>query len=93
MLDFSRGLLAGISMPNVVCLREPSLVALHAISNGLITAAFFVIPLVILFLVRRRRDLPFQRAYLPVGALILVSGIMHLLAVVAFASMGTALCW
>lgn len=69
-------------MPHVYCLREPALIALHAISDGLIALSYFLIPLALILLVRRRHDLVFRWAYLLFGVFILACGATHTLSVV-----------
>jgi PAS domain S-box-containing protein len=70
-------------MPHVYCLREPALIALHAVSDTLIAASCFVIPAVFLVVMRRRkRDLEFHRAYVLFGIFILACGATHALGVV-----------
>jgi PAS domain S-box-containing protein len=82
MFEFFRRLLATDFMAHVYCLREPSLIALHAISDGLIATAYFVIPIILVMLVRRRKDLPFRWAYILFGLFILACGTTHILGVV-----------
>jgi PAS domain S-box-containing protein len=69
-------------MPHVYCLRDPGLVALHAISDGLTAFAYFLIPIALIYLVRRRRDLAFRWVYLLFGAFILACGTTHVLSIV-----------
>lgn len=69
-------------MPHIYCLREPSLIALQAISDSLIALSYFVIPSALIVLVHRRRDLAFRWAYVLFGVFILACGTTHVLAVV-----------
>jgi PAS domain S-box-containing protein len=70
-------------MPHVYCLREPALIALHAVSDTLIAASYFVIPAVVLTVIsRRKRDLEFHWAYVLFGIFILACGATHVLGVV-----------
>jgi PAS domain S-box-containing protein len=69
-------------MPHIYCLRDPVLVALHAISDGLIALSYFLIPLALILLVRRRRDLAFRWAYILFGVFILACGATHVLAII-----------
>lgn len=69
-------------MPHVYCLRDPGVIALHAISDGLIAAAYFIIPISLILLVRRRHDLAFRWVYVLFGAFILACGMTHLFGVV-----------
>ena len=48
-------------MPHGMCyLWRPDLLALHVISDGLITVAYFSIPFTLLYFVKQRRDLEFN---------------------------------
>src|SRR5215813_15662303 len=40
-------------------LWRPNLIALHVISDSLITIAYYTIPFTLMYLVRKRKDLPF----------------------------------
>jgi len=75
-------LCGGNFMPHGQCyLWTPTLIWLHALSDGLIALAYFSIPLALLYVVRRRRDLPFPAIFLMFGAFIVACGITHLLEV------------
>lgn len=82
MLEFFQRLFATDFMAHVYCLRDPSLIALHAICDTLIAASYFLIPLMLITLVRRRGDLAFRWAWLLFGMFILACGATHVLAVV-----------
>jgi PAS domain S-box-containing protein len=82
MLRFLEHLFGADFMPHVYCLRDPAVVALHAISDALIAAAYFAIPVSLILLVRRRRDLAFRWIYVLFGVFILGCGATHLFAVV-----------
>lgn len=69
-------------MPHVYCLRDPGVVALHAISDGLIAASYFAIPITLILIVRRRTDLAFRWAYILFGIFIFACGATYVLAVV-----------
>lgn len=69
-------------MPHGQCyLWTPSLIWLHALSDGLIALAYFSIPLVLVSFVRRRRDLPYRGLFLMFGAFIVACGSTHALEV------------
>ncbi len=69
-------------MPHGQCyLWTPGLVWLHAISDGLIALAYYSIPLTLLYLVRRRKDLPFSRLFLLFAVFIVACGTTHALEV------------
>ncbi len=82
MSAFFRGLFGTDFMAHVYCLRDPSVIALHAICDGLIALSYFLIPVILVFLVRRREDLPFRMAYILFGLFILACGTTHMMAVV-----------
>ena len=82
MLEFFRQLFSTDFMPHVYCLREPALIALHTISDGLIALAYFLIPVALIILFRRRRDLAFRWAYFLFAIFILACGTGHILGIV-----------
>ncbi len=68
--------------PHGYCyLWNPGLVWLHVISDSLIAAAYFAIPIVLLLFVRRRRDLPFSWMFALFGVFIVACGSTHLMEV------------
>ena len=60
MLDFFTKLFAVDFMPHVYCLRLAEVIWLHIASDGLIAIAYFLIPIAIAQLIRRRKDLEFS---------------------------------
>ncbi len=60
-------------------LWEPSLVRLHAISDGLIVLSYYSIPLILIYFSRQREDLPFRGILWLFSAFILACGTSHLL--------------
>src|ERR1700674_177956 len=67
-------------MPHGYCyLWNPSIVWLHVISDGLITVSYYCIPLALVYLIRRRRDLPFNWIFWMFGLFILGCGTTHLM--------------
>src|SRR4051812_37040562 len=62
----------------------PNLVRLHTISDALIWLAYLAIPLVLIYFVRRRRDVPFPLVFWMFGAFIISCGMTHLLEVIVF---------
>ena len=60
-------------------LWKPELVWLHAGSDFLIALAYYSIPLLLLYFVRQRQDVPFQGIFLLFSAFILSCGTGHLL--------------
>ena len=82
MTNWLTELCGGAFMPHGQCyLWVPSLVGLHVVSDSLIALAYFSIPLLLLYLLRRRRDAPFRAVFLMFGAFIVACGTTHLLAV------------
>lgn len=79
MPDFLRQLFSsGDFMPHGYCyLWDPGLVWLHVISDSLITLAYFVIPMILLWLVRKRRDIPFNWMFVCFGVFIVACGSTH----------------
>ncbi|MDT9276843.1 MAG: response regulator [Limnospira sp. PMC 737.11] len=58
-------------------LWQPSLVALHVISDGLIVIAYFSIPAMLIYFVNKRNDLPFLNIFKLFSAFIILCGIGH----------------
>ena len=79
MPEFLRQLFSsGDFMPHGYCyLWNPGLVWLHVISDGLITASYFVIPFTLLKIVRKRRDIPFHWMFVCFGVFIVACGATH----------------
>jgi PAS domain S-box-containing protein len=67
--------------PHAVCLRVPSLVWLHAASDGLIALAYLLIPVGLFRLAQRRKDLSFHWILLLFAAFILSCGATHIFSV------------
>jgi PAS domain S-box-containing protein len=82
ILRFFEQLFGADFMPHVYCLREPAIIALHAVSDGLIAVSYFLIPVALMVLVRRRKDLAFRREFLLFGVFILACGATHILGIV-----------
>lgn len=67
-------------MPHGQCyLWQTPLVSLHVVSDLLIAIAYFSIPAMLVYFVRRRRDTPFRRMFLLFGAFIAACGVGHVL--------------
>jgi len=67
-------------MPHGYCyLWDPRIVWLHVISDGLITLSYYCIPVALVYLVRKRRDLPFNWVFWMFGLFILGCGTTHLM--------------
>jgi C4-dicarboxylate-specific signal transduction histidine kinase len=82
MGDFFAKLFSSDFMPHGYCyLWDPGIVWLHAASDGLIAFSYYLIPLVLIYFVRRRRDLPFHWMFLMFGLFIFGCGTTHLMEV------------
>ena len=69
--------------PHGNCLLwEPGLIWLHVISDALIAAAYFSIPVALVIFVLKRRDLAFGWVYRAFALFILFSGFTHVLSIV-----------
>jgi signal transduction histidine kinase len=78
MLEFFRKLFNSDFMPHGHCfLWQPGIVWLHVISDILISLSYFLIPVGLVQLVRKRRDLEFNWMYLMFGIFILSCGLTH----------------
>jgi signal transduction histidine kinase len=75
-MDFFRQLLPTTEfLPYGTCYNwNPYVIWLHVISNGLIAIAYCLIPITLVYLVTRRRDLAFRRMFLGFAVFILASG-------------------
>jgi two-component system, sensor histidine kinase and response regulator len=60
-------------------LWQKPLVALHLLSDALIAIAYFSIPIMLIYFVRQRRDIPFSKVFVLFGAFIILCGTGHLL--------------
>jgi len=67
-------------MPHGFCYQwKPALIWLHAVSDTLIALAYFSIPVVLIQIVRRRRDFPFSWMFVCFGVFIAACGATHLM--------------
>src|SRR5262249_34096549 len=82
LLDFFRNLFATDFMPHVYCLREAAVVKLHLLSDGVISLSYAMIPLALVLVIRRRRDLMFPWMFGLFGVFILGCGMTHVMSVV-----------
>ena len=68
--------------PHGVCyLWESELLWTHAISDGLITLAYYSIPVGLVYFVRKRKDLPFNWMFVAFAAFIVACGTTHAMAI------------
>ena len=69
-------------MPHGYCyFWEPLVLWLNVISDALITLSYYCIPIVLIYFVRKNREIPFNRIFWMFGAFILACGTTHLLEV------------
>ena len=69
-------------LPHGFCYQwKPALIWLHAMSDILIALAYFLIPLALIYFVRRRRDLPFSWMFVCFGVFIAACGATHVMEV------------
>ena len=74
---------SSVGLPHGFCfLWNPGLLWLHVLSDGLIALAYFLIPLALLRIVVRRRDIPFNGAFFCFAAFIIACGATHVMEVV-----------
>src|SRR5438034_929662 len=63
-------------------LWDPGLMRLHLISDFLIAAAYFIIPLTLVNFVPKRRDLPFNWMFVCFGIFIIACGMTHVMEII-----------
>ena len=67
-------------LPHGYCyLWQPSLLTLHVVSDSIITLAYYSIPLVLVYFVRKRADLPFHWMFVLFAVFIVACGTTHLM--------------
>ena len=67
-------------MPHGMCYEwDPVVIWLHVISDGLITLAYYSIPITLLYFVHKRRDLQFSWIFLCFAVFIIACGTTHLM--------------
>ncbi|MEH2204668.1 MAG: EAL domain-containing protein [Nostoc sp.] len=81
MLEFGKSLLAHKQfIPHGHCyLWKPELLGLHIVSDSLIALSYYSIPITLLYFVRKRQDLPFNRIFLLFAIFIVTCGTTHLM--------------
>ena len=81
MLELVKSLLSpSYYIPHGHCyLWQTPLVSLFVVSDALIAIAYFSIPVMLIYFVRKRGDLPFSKIFVMFGAFIVLCGIGHLL--------------
>jgi PAS domain S-box-containing protein len=69
-------------MPHGHCyLWIPALVWLHLVADALIAVAYYVLPVLLMYFVHKRRDLPFTWMFFMFGAFIVACGTTHVMGV------------
>jgi PAS domain S-box-containing protein len=67
-------------MPHGYCFQwNPLVLWLHVLSDGLITLSYYCIPVVLVYFIRKNRDIPFSRIFWMFGTFILACGTTHLM--------------
>jgi signal transduction histidine kinase len=70
-------------MPHGCCyLWQPGIIWLHVLSDAFIAAAYYSIPVTLVYFVRRRHDLAFDWIFLCFAAFIVLCGTTHLMEIV-----------
>jgi PAS domain S-box-containing protein len=79
-MEWFRQLLSPDFMPHGYCyLWDARMVWLHVISDGLIALSYYCIPIVLIYFIRKNRDIPFNRIFWMFGTFILACGTTHLM--------------
>jgi len=79
---WNRPLFSQSYIPHGHCyLWQPGLVGLHLLSDILTALAYYSIPLILLYFVRQRQNIPFRKIFLLFSLFILTCGTTHLMAV------------
>jgi PAS domain S-box-containing protein len=78
---YSANLLATVSfMPHGTCyLWKPGLVGLHLVSDAAIALSYFSIPITLIYILRKRGDVPFNGIFFLFAAFIIFCGTGHLM--------------
>ena len=71
---------SGDFMPHGFCyLWNPLILWLHVASDALITLSYYCIPIILIYFIRKNRDIPFNRIFWMFGTFILACGTTHLM--------------
>jgi signal transduction histidine kinase len=82
MIDFLKRLFQSDFVPHGYCMRwQSDVVWLHVISDAFITISYYSIPFLLVYFVRKRRDMPFHWIFLAFGIFIFACGTTHLMAI------------
>ena len=83
MLGYFSGIFASDFLPHGVCMRwQPDVLWLHVVSDALIALAYLCIPILLVSVVRKRKDMPFHWMFLAFGTFILACGATHVMSIV-----------
>lgn len=81
-MEFFKRLFSSDFLPHGTCyLWDQKIVWLHVVSDSVITLAYYCIPIALIYLVHKRRDLPFNWIFWMFGLFILGCGTTHLMEV------------
>ena len=70
-------------MPHGMCYSwDPGVLWLNVVSDSLIAAAYYAIPVLVFYFVTKRRDISFKGVYIAVGIFVLACGTTHLMGAV-----------
>lgn len=73
-------LAANSFMPHGICyLWKPGLVGLHLVSDAIIALSYFSIPITLVYIIRKRKDLPFSWVFALFAAFIISCGSGHVM--------------
>ena len=83
MFEFFNKLFSTEFMPHGMCyLWDPAVLWLSVISDSLIGAAYYAIPFLLFYFVRKRRDVEFKGIFVAFGVFILACGATHFMGAV-----------
>jgi signal transduction histidine kinase/CheY-like chemotaxis protein len=83
VIEFFRKLFSNDFMPHGMCfLWDPPVLWLNVASDALIAAAYYAIPFLLFYFIRKRRDISFKPILAAFGVFILACGTTHLLGAV-----------
>lgn len=79
-MQMVNGMFSNYFIPHGHCyLWKPGLVGLHVLSDALIATAYFLIPLTLIYIVKKRKDVPFDWVFMLFGSFIICCGITHIM--------------
>ncbi|HEV2447873.1 MAG TPA: hypothetical protein VGS58_18215, partial [Candidatus Sulfopaludibacter sp.] len=83
MLEFCSRLFSADFMPHKMCfLGDAGVTWLNVISDCLIALSYYLIPILLIRLIRKRRDMEFKWAFVAFATFILACGSTHLMGAV-----------